>query len=57
MKSQLNPSATNGGDITVSGEGIHEDRRFSKRQIEELRKKILRENSQTFTKRDFKNLR
>lgn len=59
MQSQLNPAATNGGDIEISGEGISEGKITSKKELEKLRLKVIKENGTVFTKKSlmesFKN--
>jgi len=54
MAAQLNPSATNGGDIEVSGEGLSETRGYTKRQIEEARLRKMRAEGVVMTKKQLR---
>jgi hypothetical protein len=51
MQQQLNPAATNGGDIEISGEGISEGIRTTKGQLEQFRLRVIKENGTVYTKK------
>lgn len=55
MEKQLNPTATStGGDVEISGDGVYEGKRYSKKAIEEARLAKMRAEGRVMTKKQLR---
>lgn len=57
VQQQVNPSVlSDGGDIEVSGDGISENKRFTKKMVEEARLEKIRRDGSVMTKKEMNKL-
>jgi hypothetical protein len=55
MQNQLNPAATGtGGDVEISGDGISESKRFSKKEVEKARLAKMKNEGTVLTKKQLR---